>query len=105
MGTAVPCPYDVDCDGVLRQSVRVGSRIIFACPIQHAIGGNFGEAADHAKRCCVLLVVATQIAPGADALGRAVNDTVTVVFGVAAVLGVGVSLLEDRAPESIFGSE
>ena len=76
--------------------------IISACPVQHAIGGDFGETTHRDECRCVGLAVSAQIATRAKAFLRTVTVIGFCVSRVGPTLGINIGLLENGAPEAVL---
>src|SRR5579872_5404909 len=76
--------------------------IISARPGQHAVRGNFCEAANRYERRCVGLAVSAQIATRAKAFLRTVTVIGFFVGRVGPTLGINIGLLENGAPEAVL---
>ena len=76
--------------------------IISARPGQHAVRGNFCEAANRYERRCVGLAVSAQIATRTKAFVRAVAVIGFFVGRVGPTLGIDIGLFENGAPEAVL---
>jgi hypothetical protein len=73
-------------------------RIISPRPIQDAIGGNFGEAANRDQCRCARLAVSAQIATRAKEFMRAIDLIGLCVAGARPGFRIDIGLLENGAP-------